>query len=67
MSKIEFEWEQIYANFGSNHFNERARVFGGWLVKDRYFLRDITSPAQHAPSMSQTMVFIPDPHHEWKI
>lgn len=63
-----FAWEAI------DKYHERAKVFGGWLVKaysftehsnydftQGYWVRDQSSEPQVC------MVFVPDLNHEWKI
>jgi len=54
----DFRWEQIHvSNF--QRITERAKVFGGWIVCDW------TAVSGH--SGTQSMVFVPDPNHEWEI
>lgn len=43
-------WEDI-ANYA-----ERLKVFGGWLVRTRYFSSD-----------DYAMAFVPDANHEWQL
>ena len=48
-----FEWEMI-----DGTTTARAMVFGGWLVlNERYAIS----------GCSQSMVFVPDPSHEWRV
>lgn len=60
--KIPFEWEDIYKNFSPNgEFIcgcDRTKVIGGWIVKSTLFLED---------NHSQSMVFVPDPNHNWEV
>ena len=49
---IEFEMEKIDDGIF------RAKVFGGWIVKSS---RDVYN------AVSESMVFIPDPKHEWEM
>lgn len=50
---IPFEWENIDDNqYGET---ERAKVFGGWII-----YRSVNQ-------LIISMVFIPDPKHEWEI
>ena len=57
------EWEEI----DSHH--QRAKVFGGWLVK-------ADEPVSHVMIEGDVdsgwdwrvaMAFVPDPRHEWKV
>jgi len=68
------KWEDIYlkeleerikGNQRAKFFkgNQRAKVFGGWLVVN-YFGHTSQDGYWH---QDQSMVFIPDPNHEWKI
>lgn len=57
---MKFEWEKIS---GENEpWTLRAKVFGGWIVHTSN-----ESYGQSECSLSESMVFIPDPNHEWKI
>lgn len=64
---MKFEWEEIHRNVHIDYkdFVERAKVVGGWLI------RSITEMSENEDGewigTSQSMVFIPDPHREWKI
>ncbi len=53
---IKFEWELIC----EAHKNDtaRAKVFGGWIV------RSLTYPDDR---VSESMVFVSDPNHEWEV
>lgn len=51
--KIEFEWEKLMVGV------LRAKVFGGWIVSS------YDSCAETGDVKSQSMVFVPDPSHEW--
>lgn len=59
---MKFEWEQIFGFTGDKfvRLSARARVIGGWVMHDCI----ITSKSNIT---NQSMVFIPDPNHEWKI
>ena len=57
------EWEQI------DDYHQRARVFGGWLVK-------AYEPVFHTVGFNDThtnldlrvaMAFVPDTNHEWNL
>jgi hypothetical protein len=53
---MKFEWEII---FESDIFRtKRAKVFGGWIVRDSACDED---------GNTVSMVFVKDPKHEWKI
>ncbi len=59
---MKFEWELIL-NRGSGdqkQINSRAKVIGGWIVKDVYYDMDDDID-------SRNIVFIPDPEHKWVI
>ena len=57
---MKFVWEllsQQQANAESGA-TSRVMVIGGWLVKDIN---------HYQGSLTQTMVFVADPNHEWSI
>lgn len=60
-AKIHFEWECFDQGISSHEPEEtsRAKVFGGWLVYAREFHED--------GYRACTMVFVPDPNHEWEL
>jgi hypothetical protein len=59
---MRFDWEKIYSNAGSVvGATYRAKVYGGWIVKS-FEVNDCNSE-----TTSESMVFVPDPRHEWKI
>tara|TARA_R110000744_G_scaffold348374_1_gene453968 strand:+ start:211 stop:474 length:264 start_codon:yes stop_codon:yes gene_type:complete len=61
-SKVELIWE------GIDKTHERAKVFGGWLVKsyqDVLVSLHEEQPATHGYEWCESMVFVPDPNHEW--
>lgn len=58
MKKIKFEWEEM-----CDQYTHRAKVIGGWIVRSYNFLSDDNSFG----SVSECLVFIPDPKHEWEI
>ena len=49
---IPFKWEQISPD------TQRVEVIGGWLVS-RY--------TQNVNGVSEALVFVPDPNHEWRV
>jgi hypothetical protein len=54
--KIPFEWETLdKATF-------RAKVIGGWVILSFYEQVGTNERIQ-----SESMVFIPDPDHQWEI
>lgn len=55
--KIKFEWEEIFSSPDGRNFTYRAKVFGGWII----------SSYTYATTPAESMVFIPDPNHEWEI
>lgn len=66
---MKFEWEQIKYNENleadSHAVVVRAKVFGGWIVKSLIF--HLNRSPNGVENSSQSMVFIPDPNHEWRI
>ncbi len=64
---MKFEWELLtYSEL--SHATLRAKVKGGWLVKD------VTTNQRAIPDSYREdniaipiMVFVPDPNHEWSI
>lgn len=66
-------WERIYSNSGDISYAEtynietyRAKVFCGWIVRNLNFYIIIDNGKKNI-SQSQSMVFVPDLKHEWKI
>jgi hypothetical protein len=58
---MKFEWENLFYHHTANDkfaFTDRAKVFGGWLV-----LNKICAGSR----AHESMVFVPDPNHEWEI
>lgn len=53
---MKFEWECVWEKNEYFDYEEiaRAKIFGGWLVTYRV-------------DSKCTMVFVPDPNHEWEI
>jgi hypothetical protein len=66
-------WEEIYNDWEDPGCVRtfRAEVHGGWLVKDwSYDFKTIPprhDEPDHLPYIASSMVFIPDPNHEWVI
>lgn len=58
---MKFEWEVLIEENISDGFNTlRAKIIGGWALK--HMCWDDENHTQ-----SESMVFIPDPNHRWKI
>ena len=57
MRKIEFQLEQI-KDTRYQSYTYRAKVIGGWILH---------SLTEAGGKNSQSMVFIPDPNHDWII
>ncbi len=69
-----FEWEEIYCAEDSmeNVFTltYRAKVFGGWIVRNIVLLAidHVDNPnTDYWERANISMVFVPDPKHEWEI
>ena len=63
---IKLEWEDMESNFGDV---QRAKVFGGWLVKsvqDVFISLHEDQRPQTGYEWREAMVFVPDPKHEWE-
>jgi hypothetical protein len=61
--KIKFNWQVISGE--SLDSTSRAMVIGGWLVS---YSRTLMFLGENENgSVSETMVFVPDPNHEWEI
>lgn len=60
--KIPFAWEEISRSdaIGWGSVITRSKVIGGWIVNNYTLI--FTSN-----SCSESMVFVPDKHHEWEI
>lgn len=60
---MKFKWEVLHIisqeKCGSS--THRVRVFGGWLVSNKSIIEDKNQ------TISESMVFVPDPNHEWTI
>lgn len=69
---MKFEWEEIYFsdNYYENVYMEtsRAKVIGGWLVRHQMLVdEDRENEFEGWTNSQNTMVFIPDPNHEWDV
>lgn len=64
---MKFEWEVLVCGTDNEGgcITHRAKVIGGWIVKNMCWA---DSPGgKDSPVQSESMVFIPDPNHEWEI
>jgi len=59
---LKFEWETIKALPSCQ--THRAKVIGGWIINQVSVLKDNRGHDQY---LSDSMVFVPDPNHEWLI
>lgn len=55
-NKIDFKWE--YITHQGNERTERAKIFGGWLMK-------VTDEDQEGCTSTVALIFISDPGHIW--
>jgi len=62
MIKERFEWELLKMNNSPYAGTYRAKVPGGWIV-----LHWSQTRFGENGGTSESMVFIPDPNHEWKV
>ena len=70
-NKPKFEWQLIHhqdvdgpdPTYGT--MTLRAKVFGGWIVKDEEIEYSKQSTIKFA--VTRSMVFVPDPSHQWKV
>ena len=65
--KIEFRWEKIFDEIiaGRRKSTYRAKVLGGWLIKDERWDRSESQEALETVSIST--VFIQDSEHVWEV
>lgn len=62
---MKFEWEKIHEKQNKGRFwfaTYRAKVFGGWLVRNFDLTEDYDMMVT-----SESSVFVPDEHHQWTI
>ena len=57
---MKFEWESISET--QKHTTCRAKVHGGWIIN---CLTNVIDNSGY--NTSESMVFIPDPKHEWTV
>lgn len=62
MSNIILEWEQI------DDHHQRAKIYGGWLVKTFENVSHITDVNGHMDGYDWrvSMCFVPDQDHKWE-
>lgn len=60
-----FEWEivSMKTEIDQNLVTSRAEIFGGWLVRQNWWLMD----GDLSESICCALTFVPDPQHEWGI
>lgn len=56
---IDFKWEQL------DSVTFRVKVFGGWIVNRMCEIH--TNSMESGRMITDSMVFIPDPNHLWKV
>jgi hypothetical protein len=61
---MKFKWEIIFESESEMNFitTSRAKVPGGWLIVNRTAIIGSKNYTE-----SQSMIFLPDPGHLWKI
>jgi hypothetical protein len=59
----QFNWELLTNDSKNANAVMRAKVWGGWIVHSGTFFHDVEQPITY----SESMVFVPDPKHEWCI
>ena len=61
---MKFEWEEL-----GDNYSKRAKVHGGWIV---VHYTDVVHETEHQGMAGgwdwrSSMVFVPDPKHEWEL
>lgn len=61
---MKFEWLRIHkiGTADEQNITLRAKVIGGWIVKSVYVKK-----LKFKEKRSESLVFVPDPNHEWEI
>lgn len=62
---MKFEWETIHSNHNKNiggSVTYRAKVIGGWIISN-----DVYTDDSNKRNITTSMIFVPDPNHEWEI
>lgn len=63
---MKFDWEWVEGDDDSSTL--RARVIGGWLVVyESKHIRPIPDSYSEFVVIYPSMVFVPDPNHQWNI
>lgn len=61
--EIEFEWEPLDKWGDEGEITCRAKVFGGWIVKAETY----NDGKRGFKTTNLSLVFVPDPKHEWEL
>jgi len=62
LKHMPWEWELLESSMSDNSSTWRAKVIGGWIVKEEVYNHDdLETP------INSSMVFLPDRDHEWVI
>lgn len=68
---MKFEWEKMWSKEEERVFycaTYRAKVFGGWVVRNwDLTMHPYPTATNTNHTVSESMVFVPDPNHEWVI
>lgn len=66
---MKFEWEKIAEIKIGNGADctYRAKVHGGWLIKEIRYIIITEKHAQVSQDSPDHLTFLPDPNHEWTI
>jgi len=69
---MRFIWEEINSlenRFGNVYMETfRAKVIGGWIVRQQILLdTEKEEVSEEWANCHNSMVFIPDPNHEWEV
>jgi hypothetical protein len=76
--KIKFKWEEIenndYEQDSSRQLTHRAKVIGGWIIRhetktDYKYMDDSVDgvDVEGYQTITNDLIFISDPNHEWEI
>jgi hypothetical protein len=71
--KIPFYWETLTiakvcekaTSLWSQGLTFRAKIHGGWIVRHSWTEIQITNDDTETEIPCESMLFIPDPNHEW--
>lgn len=66
---MKFEWELIFTSEDKISETWRAKVIGGWIIRDFHcaYYVDQKLCTIRDYSLASSITFIPDPNHEWSI